>query len=356
LEYVERKISLALSKYPKVRDVIKFFYLYIASLFGIILNKNKTVIQSKIYEISIDDSEESFFGYYDHSPMSSNGRYVLFHSSAFSTKRHPKKVKYISICVKDLLNNKVYKLYDTRAFNWQQGSRLMWIDDDNIIFNDYENNGYISVVYSLSLMKVIKKINYPIYDVNNYKAVTLDFSWLAKYDSDYGYYNKKSFSTDISIINLNTGGIELFLSLDEMLKRTNFKCNIDVEHVVNHFMFAPDGRSVMFIHRYYTPKGKRERLIHWNLINDNVRVLINESIISHCCWNGNDEIIGFFGAEIDSLNYYRLSIESCNTEKLFFDARKYSDGHPTIVHNRYIISDTYPDKNRIKKLFVYDLV
>ncbi|EOM5895479.1 glycosyl transferase, partial [Shigella sonnei] len=70
LEYVERKISLALSKYPKVRDVIKFFYLYIASLFGIILNKNKTVIQSKIYEISIDDSEESFFGYYDHSPMS----------------------------------------------------------------------------------------------------------------------------------------------------------------------------------------------------------------------------------------------------------------------------------------------
>ncbi|EPD3195937.1 UDP-GalNAcA C5 epimerase WbgV, partial [Shigella sonnei] len=126
---------------------------------------------------------------------------------------------------------------------WQQGSRLMWIDDDNIIFNDYENNGYISVVYSLSLMKVIKKINYPIYDVNNYKAVTLDFSWLAKYDSDYGYYNKKSFSTDISIINLNTGGIELFLSLDEMLKRTNFKCNIDVEHVVNHFMFAPDGRS-----------------------------------------------------------------------------------------------------------------
>ncbi|EOV3890308.1 glycosyl transferase, partial [Shigella sonnei] len=38
LEYVERKISLALSKYPKVRDVIKFFYLYIASLFGIILN------------------------------------------------------------------------------------------------------------------------------------------------------------------------------------------------------------------------------------------------------------------------------------------------------------------------------
>ncbi|EOK4685051.1 glycosyl transferase, partial [Shigella sonnei] len=73
-----------------------------------------------------------------------------------------------------------------------QGSRLMWIDDDNIIFNDYENNGYISVVYSLSLMKVIKKINYPIYDVNNYKAVTLDFSWLAKYDSDYGYYNKKS--------------------------------------------------------------------------------------------------------------------------------------------------------------------
>lgn len=51
-----------------------------------------------------------------------------------------------------------------------------------------------------------------------------------------------------------------------------------------------------------------------------------------------------------------MSIESCNTEKLFFDARKYSDGHPTIVHNRYIISDTYPDKNRIKKLFVYDLV
>ena len=120
-------------------------------------------------------------------------------------------------------------------------------------------------------------------------------------------------------------------------------------------MISPDGKKNMFLHRWYIPSGKRfDRLMIADKNGQNLKILADEEMVSHCCWYRNNSIIGFFHHSSHGNSFYKIDIETSSISLLSEKLKGLGDGHPTVVNNKMVF-DSYPDRSRIKKLYIYNL-
>lgn len=303
--------------------------------------------------------ENSFFGYYDKSPENEEGTHVLFHSVKGKTNTSPNKYSNIKVVCLSLVDYKIEYFAQTRAFNWQQGSRLMWLNNHEFIYNDFDENSrkYFSKIYNI-LSKELRTIPHTVYDTFNGKfSITLNFQRLAKFNSDYGY-----FALDNSVLsNVKDDGIfyndlknkksKLIVSLLQLKKLNGF---LESNDLVNHLMISPDGKNLMFIHRWYNSSKKRfDRLYNYTFGDGRLKLLADEGLVSHCFWLNNENIIGYFKHASSGLNFYQINISTGIVSKLSSDFDKFGDGHMNANSNNLII-DTYPKGNRMQYLYLWD--
>jgi len=85
-----------------------------------------------------------FFGYYSICPWSKNQRYYVCLETEFH-HRMPKKGEKAKILLLDLKEDTTNILFETEAWNFQQGSMLNWLPSSphNIIFNIILKNSFI---------------------------------------------------------------------------------------------------------------------------------------------------------------------------------------------------------------------
>ena len=123
----ERKLANILSKFPVVKKTVKRLY----SFLNYLRYKKNYSYMSKNSPVQYGVEKESFFGYYDKSPLSQTGEYLLYQQSAV-TKQAPAISNAQLVCES---NTKVI-LYsaDIKAFNWQQGCKLQWLSDTTFIY------------------------------------------------------------------------------------------------------------------------------------------------------------------------------------------------------------------------------
>jgi len=77
-------------------------------------------------------------------------------------------------------------------------------------------------------------------------------------------------------------------------------------------------------------------------------------MVSHCHWYDNENIFGYL-REFDGDKYYMININTLEKKvigKGIID--KFGDGHPTIYEDN-IVFDTYPNKGRMKELYMFNL-
>ena len=65
--------------------------------------------------------------------MSNDGKKVIFHSTSFNTHQEPNKCQEIDIMLYDINAQRTSKISTTNAFNWQQGAKLQWLNNDEFI-------------------------------------------------------------------------------------------------------------------------------------------------------------------------------------------------------------------------------
>jgi len=152
-------------------------------------------------------------------------------------------------------------------------------------------------------------------------------------------------------VDISTQMVNLVHSIADVIKvdyRNQFdKCN----HNVNHVMLSPNGKRFIFIHRNYLGKQRFDRLMLSDFTT--IKVVIDEHYVSHCCWIDNHTILGylmsggergFFYIDVDT-----LKVTKCDA----MSAVKAGDGHPS-YNGRMVAFDSYPDKSRMQKLYIYD--
>lgn len=359
----ERYLARMASNFPWLKNKLKIAYQTI----NYVLFKKDYPFKS-IYELeTIDSKGETFFGYYDKSPISSDNRYIIFHESNYSTSKIPDANKPISVCLYDLTIKEVIYKKSVNSYNWQQGARLQWLTNNQFIFNNHDDtNGYHSTIVEIDKNREINEriITVPIYDCfNETFALTLNFERLNELRPDYGYRNHdvnsplNGYEVDgVFEVNLALNNCKLLISLERII---NVESSIEIskaqKHKVNHIMISPKGTQFIFLHRYFIGDKRYDRLMLYDFPTDSIKILASHDMVSHCCWMDENTIVGYLRDFEQGDEYYQIDTRTCKRHKLgngIID--KFGDGHPSVLNNE-LLFDTYPNKARMKTLFVYNL-
>jgi hypothetical protein len=360
----ERFLAKILSKTPRIKRVIKFLYVYLNSIIykkeftNLILNPNIKSINSVV---ELKGCEESFFGYYDKFPMNKNG-WVISNITSYSTLKKPSSKVCININLTNINTKESVFVGETNSYNWQQGARAHWLNNEELIFNffDKKQNKYCSKVFSIKLRKITKVIDLPVQDSCNRYFLSIDYERLMISSPDYGYRNKLSFIANdqkylrndgIFIHNFKENKSKLLYSFNDVLEIGFIPEFKNAIHTINHIMINPNGNSFIFIHRYYLNNVRYDRLLFSDF--KKIKVLFNHNMVSHCCWLDENNIFGYLRyKEVDG--YYNCNVKTgeISKNKVMTDLGM-GDGHPSSSSN-FIVFDCYPDKARMQKLIKYN--
>ncbi|MGN1372252.1 MAG: glycosyltransferase [Candidatus Coprovivens sp.] len=350
------------AKFPKTRRFLKGIY----QRSMVLLSNEKIKSEGNLIRISPEDNYEYFFGYYDKSPWDATDRYMiaLQVKNAYKTPDSTEEAKIVVFDTKN--NNEMEVIGTTHCWNTQQGCMAQWLAPnykDKIIYNDFRNNKYVSVVYNFKTKAEEKTYDMPIYDVSKDGsfALTLDFSRLHRLRKGYGYANLKETTskelcpnkTCIWKINLKTGNISDVIKYTDLAAfeiRDNMK---DAEHKVNHIMISPNGKRFMVLHRWFKNNEKFTRLVTMNIDGTDMYNLSDDDFVSHCCWKNDNEILSFLRKK-ETGNHYYLMKDKTNDYKLLWDELN-TDGHCTYSPDgKYVITDTYPNRKRLASVYLCD--
>ena len=359
----ERLIARLLSVSPGLKKLAKKAY---QSASYLVHKKPHSFVSSNpMQSYGLNADSESFFGYYDKSPVSPDGRYILFQSSTHPTEQPPDPRMPIEVICQDLQTGDVLARIPSAAYNWQQGTKLQWSSPHRFVFNAYdtETDRYVAYVYDVAQCKVIQTLPMAIYDsFNDGFALTLSFDRLARLAPDYGYFCRMGRAYDLEalgedgvwVLDMATGESRLILSLEMLAQLHPMPSMQGAQHSVNHIMIAPDGKRFTVIHRWYQSRRRYDRLVVTGVDGSNTTILADEGMVSHCFWHDHQHIFGFLRSG-DKDAYFMLDADSGTASQVgegIID--RFGDGHPHI-HGSKVVFDTYPNKARIKMLFLYDL-
>lgn len=355
----ERNIARYFSKYPLIKQKIKTVYQFLSWLLNRVPYRYKTY---NLLEMINTGASESFFGYYDKSPVSPNGKYILFYTTEYSTAKKPHADKTIMLALQENETKKVLLKIKVSAYNWQQGSRVHWLSDDIFIFNDYEirNKKYIACAWSASLMCEIKRFDIPVQV--SYKTeyfLSLNYKRLMALCPDYGYRNLLALEmqelVDISNdgiwkVNYDTGENFMLISLADICS-VGVQCNVEhALHTVNHAMISPSGNDFIFIHRYYLDGKRFDRLLLADSITGDLKLLSNNGMVSHCFWISDKTIVAYLRDSDGKDGYNLIDVDTLAFVKIYNEELFFmGDGHPH-VSGEWFVTDSYPDKSRMQHL------
>ncbi|NYT62138.1 glycosyl transferase [Alcaligenaceae bacterium] len=360
---IERKIARLLSRFPLLKLGAKSAYGRLVFM----LNQPTSIILSHHRIVSVGDPAlNTFFGYYDKTPVSEAG-FLLCHACSNPTNLKPDSKHGIDVLVFSIadLSLPILKI-SSKVYNWQQGARAHWLDADLFIFNDFDadKQHYISRVFSLKEKKEVTRFDFPVQD--SYKRdylLAINYRRILALRPDYGYRNLPALNnTEIANlkqdgiwkIDQNTGASSLLYSIDAVCKVEAEAVFSAAQHKINHVMISPDGKRFIFLHRYFLGKRKFDRLFIADANGHALKVLSNKGMVSHCFWSSPNTLICFMRGPAGKDGYYLVNVDSGAIDS-FFNGRLdgLGDGHPH-AHDGWFITDTYPDKSRMQHLLKAD--
>ena len=304
---------------------------------------------SSLKNIRAKSEKEFFFGYYDRCPER-NGK-VIFHEMNDG---------FVKIIINDLDTGSEIVIGESRAFNWQMGSRTLWVDDDTITFNDFDGDKYVSRWYSVAEGKIVKTMPCPTMDIfgKDY-LLAPNFQRLRTVNYDYAYLTLPELSaTDFDnyhddgvwMYNIKKNEKNLLVSLDDILKCDSPQLHKEGKHCVNHIVICPDGSKFMFIHRYIFDGKKYDRLMLYDF--NTLKCLLDDPVQSHFCWLDNSTIMGYCEYN-KKIGWHQVDVLTGNVTKLDELTKTHPDnGHPT-PFGKWIVIDSYPGLDRMQSLIAY---
>lgn len=310
-------------------------------------------------EITNVSESISFFGYYNITPVNGSGE-ILHLKVNNELKRGSLEATAEIMLNKSGISTSIAF---TRSWNWQQGCMLQWLGE-LILFNDYDpaTDSYRAKIINRE-GNIIKQYELPVSNLSKCGrfAVTLNYDRLTKTRPTYGYFNRKNQTLPsdqndgIWYLNLTTGESDLIVTLEQLKKLSYSETMNGAIHKVNHLDINPEGTRLMFLHRWNGPSGRFMRLITCNLDGSDLHILNGDNMISHCCWLNDTEILSY--CEYHRKRGYFRFIDKTDNVNLLSQELPFEDGHPSVSPDgKWIITDTYPGKSRISRLYLHDLV
>jgi len=283
--------------------------------------------------------------------------------------RSPRPHDAIKLGMIDLADkDRWIELAETRAWCWQQGTMFQWLPGSTteVIFNDRQGDHYVSHVLDVKAHKR-RTLPMPIYAVSPDAqwAVAPDFRRLGEMRPGYGYNGIPDPNKDVLApedagiwrLNMRTGEMKLLLSFADVARIPNPRFDwTGAKHKFNHLLFSPDGTRFIFLHRWtggVAGEKRIGRMFTANLEGRDLHLVDDYGGISHFYWRDPRHILAWAPRPPGS-HFYLFEDRSDNVE-IVGDGVMTEDGHCTYLPgNRWILCDTYPDKQRNQHPYLFD--
>jgi hypothetical protein len=301
-----------------------------------------------------------FFGYFALSPWSPDGRYFLFH------RRASEQSATVEVCLRDTTAGAVRVLGESHAWNFQQGSLAQWLTDDgraSVVFNDVAQCELGCRLIGLTGTQ--RWLRWPIQAVHpgGSQALSINYRRLSRVAADYGYRVEcRNLSPDmppdrdgIWRIDLGSDTGELIVTLAELAAHAPRPDMAGAAHEVNHLAYSPAGTRFVFMHRWVGARGRRSRLWCMETVGGAPRLVWDERMVSHYAWQDEHSLLLWAHTAEHGDRYYLLDVVSGRREIVGRDVLdRLGDGHPSFSPDRrWIVTDSYPDRNRHRRLLLW---
>ncbi len=310
-----------------------------------------------------------WFSYYDKLQFDPSGRRVLGMEVEFE-HRSPKPDDIVKIGMVDLENGDKWTYLDqSSAWCWQQGCMLQWRpgSDNQIIWNDRQLDRFVCHVLNVS-SGVKRTLPHPIYTLSpdGKIAVAPDFRRIQDMRPGYGYsglpdpYAEDKAPKDSGIfrIDLESGRHELIISIADIAGFGTIPGNPkDAKHYFNHLLFNTDGSRFIFLHRWRA-KGMKSfgtRMLTAREDGSDVRIVDPYGKTSHFIWRDPGHILAWSWHPSHGDAFYLYEDATGNAEVVGKGIMT-RNGHCTYLPgNKWILNDTYPDKERKQNVYLYNV-
>lgn len=311
-----------------------------------------------------------WFGYYDKLEFDPSGRYVLGMEVGFE-HRSPRPEDAIAVGMVDLEDNDRWiELGRSTAWCWQQGCMFQWRPGSatEVLWNDRDGDRYVCHLLDVKT-RARRTIPHPVYSVSpdGRWAIATDFRRLGDTRPGYGYngipdpYRDELTPKESGIwhVDLETGRQRMIVSLADMTKIPFAYGDFSkAKHWFNHLLVSPDGSRIEFLHRWQLEKGgRRTRMLTARPDGSDLRVVIGSGFASHFIWRDPSHILAFSKPTPDVPWGFFVHEDKTNgtVEQVGKGVMGPGDGHCTYLPgNRWILCDTYPDRERKIEVYLYD--
>ncbi|SHF21101.1 WD40-like Beta Propeller Repeat [Mariniphaga anaerophila] len=318
-------------------------------------------------QITENGKEHLFASYYGINSWSANQRYVTILQTDVK-HRLPDENDPATLGLVDLETNKFIPLTQTRAWNFQQGCMAHWLStspDSLIIYNDFRDDRFVSVIMNVHTKNEIKTIPYPVSAVapNGKEAVSINFSRLRKTRTDYGYGGDGQDAKEniqfpkndgLFLLNLETGEARLIVSIAQVKKLVPEIPEEGIEYF-NHTLFSRGGSKIFWLARAIPNRNTTSFTV--NRDGSNLRRCFPDDWGgSHFDWLNDNELM--ITANYDATQYAHVlfTIGEQDYKRLGKGLLDY-DGHGTFSPDgKWMVTDTYPSRGlREQKIYLMDM-
>ena len=355
---IEKIVYDLVKSNPAIKNLIRNTY---QSMFDLLPDKEDFFRKQTVVK------EGFFFGFHDCSPFSQNEKYILANKLLVDLHM-PVENEMLEVGYWNS-NFSEYTVVDkTKAWNYHKGCRLQWLGEtnDKFIFNDYENEHYVSKIYSL-LKKNIIVVDFPIDTISSNGKYATSFSYerLNRYMPGYGYLfsdepffeENSSDKTGLYLCDIENNEKKLIVSLRELSEIIPNETMNGAHHFVTHTQFSPDGSRIAFLHRWTygdNPDKRYSRLVTCKLDGSDIRVSCTTGMVSHFDWNHKHGILAYCQVDGQDGHYIFPDYKMESAKRV--GASLNSDGHQSYVTDTdYFVTDTYPDKRRRSKIYLVNI-
>jgi len=348
--------------------------LVLSSLISCHENKEnrKSVIFPEIegpIQITKSDKEHLFASYYGINSFNQSERYATVLETDLKF-RLPEVTDTAVLGLVDLKTHEFIPITVTRAWNFQQGCMAHWLatsPDSLIIYNDFREGKYVSVILNVFNRKELKVIQYPVSAVSpdGKEAVSINFSRLRFTRPDYGYGgNGQDARLNIQLpnddglflVDLETGLARLLVSFEQIKDLIPPLQDGNIAWF-NHTLFSRGGSKIFWLSRQMEGNNRITTSLTVNRDGTDLRRCFPDGWAgSHFDWLNDEELM--VTANYDSKQYAHVlfTIGQKNYKRLGNGLLDY-DGHGTFSPDqKWMVTDTYTSSGlREQKIYLMDM-
>lgn len=306
-------------------------------------------------------SVAEFFGYFDASPWSKDGRHYVVHH-VMDGQRDAAVILY------DFINGTRRQIGSSPTWTWQQGAMSRWTTIRGlpcVAFNTLRD-GLLGTQFVSPEGQAMAFLPYPIQAFNEQQELlySINYRRLAANGTEYGYHvTAGNLAPDLPheedgiwVVHIPSGEARLAISLASIVRHRRRPEAGHSVHEINHISVAPGGKRFVFVHRYRGRSGQFTRLYVARSDGMDPTLLMDDDMVSHYTWISDRQLLTWARTAIHGDRYYLVDVETATIDPLPTNsADRWGDGHPTYHTGAHrVVTDSYPDRRRQQQLFEID--